>query len=146
MERKGYVAGTEDIRAYLLGWLAGTRLQRINMSKSQRTKGAGGEREWCRELARYGFYNPKRLLGQSRDGGGDVLTPPFLWEVKRRHKIAAYKFTTQATEAAGEYVDRKLPAVAMRADDEEWLVVMRASDLLPLLKAYCVESPTEGNR
>lgn len=121
------------------------------MAKSQRTKGAAGEREWCEFMAQHGFVKPKRLLGQARDGGGDVPTPPFLWEVKRRAKLAAYDFMAQAVDAAGNHAKCKLPAVAMRADNEEWLVVMRASDLLPLLRAHCVDvvstvKDDEGNK
>jgi len=104
------------------------------MSKSQRTKGAAGEREWCKLLAEHGFPEPKRLLGQARDGGGDVPTPPILWEVKRRKKIAVYDFMQQCIDAVGNSEECTLPAVALRADGEEWLVLMRASELLPLLK------------
>lgn len=105
------------------------------MSKSQRTKGAAGEREFCKLLAEHGFPEPKRLLGQARDGGGDIPTPPLLWEVKRRKQIAVYDFIKQAIDAVGNNTHGcKLPAVALRADGEEWLVLMRASDVLPLLR------------
>jgi len=104
------------------------------MSKSQRTKGAAGERAWCKLLAEHGFPEPKRLLGQARDGGGDIPTPPILWEVKRRKKIAVYDFMQQCIDAVGNSEECSLPAVALRADGEEWLVLMRASDLLPTLR------------
>lgn len=106
------------------------------MSKSQRTKGAAGEREFCKLLAEHGFQDPKRLLGQARDGGGDIPTPPLLWEVKRRHKIAVYEFMRQVVDAIPNRKERdcSVPVVALRADGEEWLVLMRASDVLPLLK------------
>ena len=109
------------------------------MAKSQRTKGAGGEREWCALLARHGFASPgedrpKRLLGQARDGGGDVYAPPFLWEVKRRHRIAVYDFLRQCQAACTERGDAPIPAVALRADNQEWLVLMRAEDVLSLLR------------
>lgn len=107
------------------------------MSKSQRTKGATGEREFCKLLAEHGFVTPKRLLGQARDGGGDVPTPPILWEVKRRQRIATYDFVSQAVDAVGNRADCTIPAVAMRADAEDWLIVMRAKDLLPLLQKHC---------
>lgn len=106
------------------------------MAKSQRTKGAAGEREFCKLLAEHGFPDPKRLLGQARDGGGDVPTPPILWEVKRRQRVAVYDFMRQCVDAIPNRKegDCHLPAVALRADGEDWLVVMRAADLLPLLK------------
>ncbi len=112
------------------------------MSKSQRTKGAAGEREFCKLLAAHGFPEPKRLLGQARDGGGDIPTPPILWEVKRRQKIATYEFMRQAVDAIGNS-HCVIPAVAMRADGEDWLVVMRAKDLLPILEAHVVRKGEE---
>ncbi len=105
----------------------------VRMAKSQRTKGAAGEREFCKLLAGYGFPDPKRLLGQARDSGGDIPTPPILWEVKRRQRIAVYEFMRQCIDAVGNS-KCSVPAVAMRADGEDWLVVMRAADILPLLK------------
>ncbi len=112
------------------------------MSKYQRTKGAAGEREFCKLLADCGFKDPKRLLGQARDGGGDIPTPPILWEVKRRQKIATYEFMRQAIDATGNS-HCNLPAVAMRADGEDWLIVMRAKDLLPILGAHVVRKGDE---
>lgn len=103
------------------------------MSKSQRTKGAAGEREFCKLLEEHGFPKPQRLLGQARDGGGDIPTPPILWEVKRRQKIATYEFMRQAVAALPAQPKCDVPAVAMRADGEDWLIVIRAKDILPIL-------------
>lgn len=108
------------------------------MGASQRRKGSAGEREWCKLLAAYGFPEPKRLLGQARDGGGDVPTPPFLWECKRRAKSAVYEFVRQAEAAVENHPNCPIPAVALRADGEEWLVVLRAKDILPLLRGECL--------
>lgn len=110
------------------------------MAKSQRTKGARGEVEFCKVLAAHGFPEPKRLLGQARDGGGDIPTPPLLWEIKRRKGIAVHDFMHQAVDAVGNSVACSIPAVALRADGEEWLVLMRASDVLPLLRAQLKEA------
>jgi len=113
------------------------------VSKSQRTKGAAGEREFCKLLASHGFPDPKRLLGQARDGGGDIPTPPLLWEVKRRKGIAVYAFMEQAEAALAAREDCAMPCVAMRGDGKDWLIVMRASDVLPMLRPRVRVS--EGN-
>ena len=113
------------------------------MSKSQRTKGAAGEREWCAFLAEHGFPGAKRVLGQAREGGGDVPLPPVLYEVKRRKGIAVYEWLTQAeTALANEHTQAQrgefkcfLPAVAARADGKPWIVILPASDFLRILKA-----------
>lgn len=102
------------------------------MSASQRNKGAGGEREWCKMLEAVGLH-PKRALGQARDGGGDVPAPPYCWEVKRRARVSIYEHMDQAAAATPQYPGCTVPALAIRADNREWLIVMRATDVLPLL-------------
>lgn len=100
------------------------------MSASQRRKGANGENELARILSDYFGRVVKRTLGQARDGGHDIETPPFRWEVKRRKAIAVYDFIEQAAQACQ---DGATPVVAMRADGKGWLVLMRLDDALPLI-------------
>lgn len=102
------------------------------MSKSQREKGARGERQWAAMLGAAGV-KAKRALGQARDGGGDVPAPPICWEVKLRKGFAVYEHMDQAAAATPQYEGCTIPAVALRADNREWLVVLRATDALPLL-------------
>lgn len=105
------------------------------MSASQRTKGAAGEREWCDFLKDSGFPEAKRLLGQARDGGGDVLLPPMLYEVKRRHGIAVREWLDQAVASVVNYKGCEVPAVAMREDGrKDWMVLLRADDFIKLLR------------
>ena len=75
----------------------------------------------------------KRALDQTREGGGDIPAPPILWEVKRWARFAVYEHVDQAIDAAPQYEGCAIPAVALRGDNREWLVVLRASDALPLL-------------
>lgn len=100
------------------------------MSKSQRTKGANGERELATILSDHLGLIVKRTLGQARDGGHDIQTGRFKWEVKRRKAIAVYDFMAQIEEAC-EY--NETPIVAMRADGKQWLVMMKLEDFLPML-------------
>lgn len=106
------------------------------MGKSQRNKGAAGEREWCHVLnARMGT-GAKRDLEQTRDKGGDVPAAPFLFEVKRRSGIAVRSFLDQAEEAlaTGRYDGCKFPAVAMREDGRtDWMVLLSADTLFKLM-------------
>ena len=107
------------------------------MGAGQRTKGAQGEREWCEFLRAHGFEAAKRLLGQARDGGGDVPLPPMLYEVKRYNKIAVRKWLDQACVSVLQYKGDgcEIPAVAMREDGRtEWMVLLRAEDFLKLLR------------
>lgn len=53
------------------------------MSKSQRTKGAVGEREICDLIFRDLGIEVHRNLQQTRDGGADIKLKPFSIEVKR---------------------------------------------------------------
>ncbi len=105
------------------------------MSKSQRIKGAAGERELAEILTATLGWQINRKLGQARDGGDDIQTGQFKWEVKRRKKIAVYEFMEQIEAACGP---NDTPVVAMRADHKGWLVMMRLEDALPLIQGELV--------
>ena len=101
------------------------------MSRSQRLKGAGGERELAAILTDQLGFVVQRTLGQARDGGHDIQTGRFKWEVKRRKAIAVYDFMAQI-QAACEADE--VPVVAMRADGKGWLVMLKLEDALPMLR------------
>lgn len=101
------------------------------MGKSQRTKGAAGEREVCHLIQGTLGVEAKRNLSQTREGGCDIAVGPFHIEVKRRAKIGGiYDWMEQAEAScmSGEH-----PVVFCRADGKKWLVVMTAEEALRLL-------------
>lgn len=102
------------------------------MSKSQRTKGASGERDVCNLIKEHLGVEVKRNLNQTREGGADIKMPPFSIEVKRRARIALYDWMTQAY--CGCDYDDEIPLVVCRGDHKEWLAVMPFYDFLQLLK------------
>ena len=111
----------------------------MSTGKTNRVRGATGEREWVALLKAHGFTEAARNLGQTRDGGGDVCVPPFLWEVKRRRKISALRFLDQVEKAViSAYFDGaavEYGAVAMREDgDRQWYVMLSARDFFKLLE------------
>lgn len=96
------------------------------MSASQRRKGAEGERSVCALLSDTFGTIVKRRLGQARDGQHDADLPPFRLEIKRRKRRGPiYDWVEQCETGAkaGE-----MPTVFLRADGEQWLVVMRFAD------------------
>jgi Holliday junction resolvase len=105
------------------------------MSKSQRTKGAAGEREVVGIINEALGTSFRRKLGQARDGGHDVTLGPFLVEVKRRRKLAVYEFVEQV-QAACQAGDR--PVVMARADGKGWLVIQPLEDWLTLAREEIV--------
>jgi predicted transcriptional regulator len=115
------------------------------VSAAQRRKGAGGERELCSRLADALGRIVKRKLGQARDSGHDIDLPPFQIECKRRKRIAGlYEWMEQASfgrlttaQEIGPGVPGPIfpkPVVMLRADDREWLVVMRLPDWITLAR------------
>jgi hypothetical protein len=101
------------------------------MSKSQRQKGAAGERELAGILTEQLGWVVRRRLGQARDGGDDIQTGKFRWECKRRAKLSVYEFMDQITAACGP---GDVPVVAMRGDGKGWLVMMKLEDAMPLIR------------
>jgi len=101
------------------------------MSKSQRTKGASGEREVCAFLRDSLGIDVRRKLGQARDSGHDIDLPGFNVEVKRRKRIAGlYDWMDQC----GMGSPSAKPVVVLRADGREWLVVMKLPDWVELAR------------
>ena len=112
------------------------------MSKSQRNKGAGGEREVC-EIFNNALNRDdiKRHIGQARDGGNDIDVGPLVVEVKRRKTLGTiYGWMQQAIDAVRgrtypSAVERipepRIPVVVFRQDgDTSWMVMMRLNDWL----------------
>lgn len=111
------------------------------MGKSQRRKGAAGEREIAEILSAELGLCVQRKLGQARDGGHDLTqTGRFAWEVKRRKGIAVHEWVDQAVAACGPH---DIPVVACRGDGKGWLVVMRLEDALPLIRGEIAGAPME---
>lgn len=101
------------------------------MSKSQRTKGASYEREVCAALADVLGIPVQRVLGQARDGGGDIMPPGLLVECKRRKALRTfYAWLRQAYAAAGA---TRIPVVVMRADNEESVLCVPLRFLAPFV-------------
>ena len=100
-------------------------------SKSK-NKGARGEREWAAYLAEH-FRCVEAHRGRQYSGGPDSPDvacgiPGTHCEVKRTERLRLYEAMQQAVVDAGEAV----PYVAHRANNEDWLVIVRASDLARL--------------
>lgn len=113
------------------------------MSKSQRTKGAGGERELCALLSDAFGEKITRRLGQARDRGHDIDLDPFLIECKRRARIGLlYEWMAQVAHSVaftkpakeGDKYWPRCPVVMLRADGKDWLVVMKLPDWIKLAR------------
>lgn len=104
------------------------------MGASQRRKGQGGEREVAVLLADHWGTIVKRRLGQPRDGGHDLDgTGAWSIEVKRRKRLETLEGWLQQAKAGGGQ-----PAVFLRADGGEWLVLVRAEDFIRLAREDAV--------
>ena len=96
---------------------------------NSRQKGARGEREWAAELRRLGFDGARR--GQQFSGSPDSPDvadgiPGTHPEVKRVERLNLQDAMDQAVRDAGDAI----PYVAHRRNRSDWLVTLRASDML----------------
>ena len=103
------------------------------MTINQRNKGATYEREMVNLLKTNGF-EAKRNLDQTRDGGGDILVPPYLFECKRYAKIAVYSWLEQAEEAAEKIDGDTIPIVFAKADRKPSIAILNMVDFMEILK------------
>ncbi len=94
-----------------------------------RGKGSGGEREFC-EWLQIQFCldkKPKRNLEQIRDGGADVIFPPFMFEVKRCQTILHTKWWMQVVKAAS--TTGLIAVVAYRQNNKQWEFLISATEI-----------------
>jgi hypothetical protein len=104
------------------------------MGKSQRRKGASGERELAGMLTDSLGIPVKRKLGQARDSGHDIDLPGFSVEVKRRQRVALlYEALAQAMGHS------TTPCLMLRADGKDWLVVLHLPDFIKLAREEIVK-------
>lgn len=101
------------------------------MGKSQREKGRRAEVELAALLTESLGVAVKRNLGQARDSGDDITVGKFRIECKRHNRLSVMEWCRQVEEACG---DGDVPIVAFRQDGQQWRVVMRLDDLLPMLR------------
>lgn len=106
------------------------------MGKMQRTKGAAYEREVAKDLTKLFGLEFKRVLGQERDGGGDVTAEGMnvIFECKRRRSLKGMHAWMQQAAASSLQAYPSpgfpsIPVVVCRGDDEQSLVVVRLNDL-----------------
>lgn len=94
-----------------------------------RTKGASGEREFCRWL----YDNlevpmPTRNLEQVRSGGSDIIDiEPFYFEIKRVEKLNIDAWWRQVSKAARNTNDGSIiPVVCFRQNRKDWEFLISA--------------------
>lgn len=101
-----------------------------------RAKGAAGENGWAKTLSSITgleAWRTQAFVGHPEKGASDVTCPelPIHWEVKRTERVQLYKWLEQAV---GDCAEGKIPVVAHRQNNKEWVCVIRATDFLNLIK------------
>ena len=100
------------------------------MARSQRDKGARGEREAAAAIGINWFAaDCRRAAANGVHEAPDIqhALPSASIEVKRRARLAVYQFVDQAKAQA---MAGEIPVVVMRQDRGEWLVLLRLTDSL----------------
>ena len=95
---------------------------------NSRRKGAAGEREVAHILQDHGFPGAERNLEQSRDGGGDILIGGYVFEVKRRARLAESAWREQVRKAA--HTHNAKPVLVTRANNGDWWASVPLLDFL----------------
>ena len=100
------------------------------MSRSERDKGAAGEREVAVIFRAHGFDCDRVPNSGGLRLKGDLYGElPVHVEVKRQERLQLWQWWEQASSEAGA----GLPMVAFRRNRSEWLAVVRLDDLVELL-------------
>ena len=97
-------------------------------------KGKVGEREWANYCKQFGFAvrRTQQYAGGTEESADCIGLPNIHQEVKRVEKLNIY----EAIEQAQNDSKGKLPIVAHRRNNKEWLVTMRADDWFEIYKGF----------
>jgi hypothetical protein len=106
------------------------------MPINSRSKGARGEIEWRNFLRDRGYEDARRTqqyCGNTGDASDVVCSglSGYHQEVKRTEKLNVYTALKQAIRDASE---GKVPFVAHRRSNEDWLIILKASDFMDLVE------------
>lgn len=108
------------------------------MGRSQRAKGATGEREFCSLLNDHLGCETKRNLMQTREGGCDtwlqIAGLELAIEIKRVERLQLRAAVDQVLA-----VDADMHAVAHRTNGKTWLVTMPIESWVQLVREAGVE-------
>lgn len=103
------------------------------MSKTQRTKGAAGEREVIRIFREHGWPNAERTSnGRVQHGRNDVANGPegCAVEVKRQERL---NLAPALDQLARDSDPLDVPILVHRPSRHAWMATLPLEDLLPLL-------------
>lgn len=104
------------------------------MPINSKQKGKRGELDFKNLLIEHGFDARRGQQFSGSSDSPDVVCdglPSIHFEVKYCESLAIYGALEQAKRDAGDY---KLPVVAHRKNNRDWLVIMTANDWLNLIK------------
>jgi hypothetical protein len=102
------------------------------LGKSQRTKGAGGEREVCAILTSALGKKIERNIGQARDGGCDINAGSLVIEVKRRKTLTTFRAWYEQAKASVKR-NGDIPVVVMREDGGQFMAALSLDDFIRLV-------------
>jgi len=104
--------------------------------KFSRNKGANGERELAKEIAR--IFGVEAYRGRQYHGGSDapdIVTDldGLHFECKRTEKLSIYPALEQSAGDCGD----KIPVVAHRKNHKEWIFFCYLNDLPKVISQLC---------
>ena len=101
------------------------------MGRMQRAKGARGELEAAEKLQQHLGIRAERSARNGVLGASDLDTsmPQWKWEVKRYARLGVESLLQKAELDQASSVAHNFTALLMRADDCEWMLVLRLHDV-----------------
>ena len=100
--------------------------------KYSRNKGKSGEREFVKLLKQYGFDAQRGVQYKGTPDSPDIIgIPGFHIEVKRTERLRLYDALKQSILESN---NNEIPIVAHRKNREEWVVILRATDFLEMVR------------
>lgn len=103
------------------------------MGRMSRQKGKRGEREFAAFLCSLGVEARRGVQYHGGPDSPDVVSSlPVHWEVKRVERFDLHGSLSQSIDEAPP---GKMPVVAHRRNNGDWVAILRMADLIKLMRA-----------
>lgn len=104
------------------------------MGAMQRNKGSRAENQFASMLSDDLGFVVKRTLGQARDGGADIMLPPFAIQIKHAAKAQIKSWWQQTVTDAAKC--KRVPVLAYKINRQGWRIRMRMKEVVGINEAW----------
>lgn len=116
------------------------------IGRYSRNKGKRGERAFCLLCKEHGYDNVHRtaqVMGKTGEAGDVEGLPGIHVEVKNQERMQLYDWLAQSVRDAEANGKERIPIVAHKKNNADWIISMKASDWFKIYREYEAGLPSK---